>query len=60
MNSFIRYIQQVRAELTKVTWPSNKEAIMYTALVVGVSAVIALFVAAVDFGIINAISTITK
>ncbi len=48
MNAFIQYLKDVRSELTHVSWPSNQQAIGYTALVVGISIVVALVLLASD------------
>lgn len=45
----LKYLQEVRQELEKVTWPSREKTINMTLLVVGVSLFIALFVAGADF-----------
>jgi preprotein translocase subunit SecE len=48
-NAIIRYIKETRAELRKVSWPSREEAINLTAIVVAVTAAMALFLGVVDF-----------
>lgn len=50
MAQFTDYIKDTIAEMKHVSWPTQKQAIVYTALVVGVSVLVALFVALVDFG----------
>lgn len=49
MNRFITYLKETRAELKHVTWPSQKEATVYTALVIGISLFVALFVGVFDY-----------
>lgn len=49
MKSFIEYIRAVRGELTHVSWPSRGQAIAFTALVIGISVVIALILGAFDY-----------
>jgi preprotein translocase SecE subunit len=49
MSRFIDYIQDTRAELRHVAWPTQRQAIIYTTLVVGVSAIVAAFVGAFDY-----------
>ncbi len=39
--SFTNYIKETKAELNHVTWPSQKQAVAFTAVVVVVSVVIA-------------------
>ncbi len=53
MNRFIKYLKDVAGELKHVKWPSTKQAIIYTALVIGVSTLVALFIAAFDYVFTN-------
>jgi preprotein translocase subunit SecE len=53
-----KYIGQVIAELKKVTWPNKEQTINKTVLVLIVSAVIALFIAGVDFILQNIMRTL--
>lgn len=48
-NRIVRYFKQTRAELRKVTWPSRKEATRLTAIVLGMTAVMAAFLGLVDY-----------
>jgi preprotein translocase SecE subunit len=43
------YIQDTRGELKHVSWPTQRQAIIYTALVVAISIIVAAFVGAFDF-----------
>jgi preprotein translocase subunit SecE len=45
----IIFLKEVRNELGKVIWPSRQQAIKLTAIVVGVSAVVAVFIGSLDF-----------
>jgi len=45
----LKYLQEVRQELEKVTWPSREKTINMTLLVVGVSLFVALYIATADF-----------
>lgn len=49
MKPFIDYIKGVQGELTHVTWPSRGQAIAYTALVIGISVIVALILGGFDF-----------
>lgn len=49
MSQFIKYIRSTLLELKQVSWPSQNQAMMYTALVIGISAVVALYVGAFDY-----------
>lgn len=48
-NAIIRYIKETRAELRKVAWPSREEAINLTAIVVAVTAAMAVFLGVIDY-----------
>ena len=49
MDRFINYLKDTRGELKHVAWPTQKQSIIYTALVIGVSIVVALILGAFDF-----------
>lgn len=44
------FIGEIYGELAKVTWPSREEAARLTLLVIGVSAVVGVFLGLWDFG----------
>ena len=44
----VRFMREVRAEATKVTWPTRKETLVTTGLVVALSTAAALFFLVVD------------
>jgi len=48
VNALIRYLKEVRLELTKVTWPDKQEVIKLTLTVIIFSAIVALFVGGLD------------
>ena len=43
-----RFLQEVRSEVTKVTWPSRKETLVTTGLVFAMVALAAVFFLVVD------------
>ena len=45
----IQFIQQVRAEMSKVVWPSRREVMVTSAMVFAMSIVTAIFFFFVDF-----------
>lgn len=49
MKRIVSYFQQVRTELTKVSWPNRKEVVKLTIIVVVISAVVAGYVGGLDF-----------
>ncbi|MEP5762645.1 MAG: preprotein translocase subunit SecE [Litoreibacter sp.] len=54
----VQFIQQVRAEVSKVVWPSRREVILTTAMVFVMAAVTALFFSMVDLSIRTGLNTI--
>lgn len=49
INRITTFLKEVRVELKKVNWPTKKEAIKYTLIVIGVSFVVAIFLGGLDF-----------
>lgn len=49
MTQFIDYLKETQEEVKRVSWPTRKQAIVYTALVVGISVVIGLYAGIFDF-----------
>jgi preprotein translocase subunit SecE len=56
--SWIQFFREVKVELTKVTWPSKKQTIGSTAVVIVFVFVIAFFLGLVDIGLSNLIQLI--
>ena len=48
-NRLITFLQEARVELKKVTWSTRQDTIRYTATVIIISAVVALFLGGLDF-----------
>ncbi|MEX0930639.1 MAG: preprotein translocase subunit SecE [Candidatus Paceibacterota bacterium] len=46
---FINYVKDTQGELLHVSWPTRKQAMIYTAIVIVVSIVIAVFLGFFDF-----------
>ena len=44
-----QYLREVRDEMRKVAWPSQRETINLTAVVIALSAAVGLFLGGVDF-----------
>lgn len=42
------FVREVRSELRKVVWPTREESIRLTGVVIGVCAVVGIFLGAVD------------
>ena len=56
--SWIQFFREVKVELTKVTWPSKKQTIGSTAVVIVFVFVIAFFLGVVDVGLSSLIRLI--
>jgi len=54
------YFKGVRAEMRKVMWPSRKELINYTGVVILISIIVGLVVWVLDLGIHRILSLIIK
>ncbi len=54
------YFRGVRAELRKVSWPTKKELLNYTAVVVGLSIIVAIIVWILDIIINGGLQLIIK
>lgn len=54
----IQFIQQVRSEVSKVTWPGRKEVMMTSVMVLALSTVIAIFFSIVDLTIRFGLQTV--
>lgn len=48
-NRVVRYFRQTRGELRKVTWPTRQESQRLTAIVLGVTAAMSIFLGFLDF-----------
>lgn len=47
----VQYVRESKEELEKVTWPSRKETLRYSVLVVVLSVVMAAFFAGLDWSL---------
>lgn len=50
MKKVVKYLKEVKAELTKVTWPKRKEVVKLTLIVLFISSIIAFYVGVLDLG----------
>ena len=57
-NKIVKYFYEAKEELEKVNWPSRKETLMSTLLVIGVSVGTAVFLGALDFGLNKALAAL--
>ena len=54
----LQFLQQVRAEVAKVVWPTRREVLLTTIMVVIMAALTAVFFALVDLGITAGLQTV--
>ncbi len=57
-NKLVKYFYEAKEELEKVTWPTRKETIMSTLIVIAVSVGTAVFLGALDFGLNKGLSAL--
>lgn len=57
MATIVRFLLEVKSELSKVVWPTRQETVKYTAAVILVSIAVAILLGAVDFGLIKLLET---
>jgi len=57
-NKLSKYLIDSVAELKKVSWPTKKEVVKHTAIVIGVSLFIAAFLGLLDFGFTRLLTVI--
>jgi len=49
MHALVTYLKNVRAEMAHVVWPTRSQTIWYTIIIVLISAILALFIAGLDY-----------
>jgi preprotein translocase subunit SecE len=60
LNSAIQFLREVKVELKKVTWPSRKQTIGSTVVVIALVMLISLFLGVVDIGLSNLIRIVLQ
>ncbi|MCL5093910.1 MAG: preprotein translocase subunit SecE [Patescibacteria group bacterium] len=60
LRKFFEYLKESKDELKKVTWPTRKEAIHYTVVVLVISTIIAVFLGLFDFLLSKGITFLIK
>jgi preprotein translocase subunit SecE len=58
MTNPLQFLQQVRAEVAKVIWPTRREVLLTTVMVFILSALAATYFSLVDLGIRTALTAI--
>lgn len=46
-----QFVQQVRSEVSKVTWPTRREVLLTSGMVIALTALVAVFFSLVDLAI---------
>jgi len=49
MNRAVQFVSQAKAELKKVTWPTRKQTLASTGVVMVIVAIMALYLGIIDF-----------
>ncbi len=49
MSRLVNYLKDTRGELSHVSWPTRRQAIVFTAIVVAVSIVVAAYLGLFDY-----------
>jgi preprotein translocase subunit SecE len=60
MNALTTYLQNVRAEMTHVVWPTPRLAVTYTVIIIVVSAIVALLIAGLDYGFTSVVNYVVS
>ena len=60
MNKIIQFLQEVRIELGKVVWPTRREALKITGIVIIFCVFVSIFLGIVDFGVSKLIALIVQ
>ncbi|MBU0707547.1 preprotein translocase subunit SecE [Patescibacteria group bacterium] len=48
-NKLVNYLKAAKIELKKVVWPTRRETVRNTLIVIGISVSVAIFLGAVDY-----------
>ncbi len=60
MNKVSSFLKEVQVELKKVTWPTRRQAVRLTTLVVGVSLMVGLYIGVLDYGLTKLVGLIVR
>jgi preprotein translocase subunit SecE len=60
MGRIIQFLKDVKVELTKVVWPTRREAVKATLVVILFSLFVAVFLGIVDFGLNRFLGLLVK
>jgi preprotein translocase subunit SecE len=60
MSNLSNYFKATIAEMKQVSWPTQKQAFMYTGLVILISVIVSLFLGAFDFAFGELVKTLVE
>lgn len=60
MSKIIQFFREVKAEMSKVIWPSRRDTVRYTATVIAFSLAMAAVLGAADFGLLKGFEALIK
>ena len=60
INSAVQFLREVKIELKKVAWPSRKQTIGSTVVVIALIVLISLFLGSIDIGLSSLIRTVLQ
>lgn len=60
MSNIVTYFKECATEMKKVQWPSRRDTINHTLLVIGVSLGVALFIGVVDYALTYGLELLIK
>jgi len=49
LTKIVTFLKETRVELKKVNWPTKRQSVNYTLIVIGVSLAVAVFLGGLDF-----------
>lgn len=53
-----QYLKETRAEMANIKWPTKKETVVHTALVIGISVLVGLGLSGLDLGFQKAMTAL--
>ncbi len=60
MSSFITYLKNVRGEMAHVVWPSRRQTIIHTVLIILISTLVALLISGFDYVFTNIVDRLVS
>ena len=60
MDTLIQYLKETRSELKEVVFPTTSQTVTFTILVITISAIVAVGLGGVDFGLRTLLETIVN